>query len=321
MNTGTDIYHASASKVNKDGTVTTDVYIIKDGQWKNSATTTDGGKSYTYDDDVAGAGLKNELNNPDGAIHKNVDANINKAADSAGVTKDIKDNMVDGNGNTANDADDGADDGGDNDAPTEPKKPGSDPQQRLDYGREAPLRYPVDLAQESQDFLKIMMVEYQPRGLNFQGGLGIPSRPNLSVTQKADSQTVGDRNILKSIYLPIPNGVQDSNGVDWDADRIDVVRYRTDLVGKLIQGGDVAGTAGAADAVTDNTDAVKEAASAKITESITGVNKLARETGAVLNNNLELLFKGHNFATLVLPSICLLEVQQKVRLLCKLLEP
>ena len=45
---------------------------------KKLRTTTDGGKSYTYDDDVAGAGLKNELNNPDGAIHKNVDANINK---------------------------------------------------------------------------------------------------------------------------------------------------------------------------------------------------------------------------------------------------
>ena len=85
-----------------------------------------------------------------------------------------------------------------------------------------------------------MMVEYQPRGLNFQGGLGIPSRPNLSGTQKAELSTVGDRNILKSIYLPIPNGVQDSNGVDWDADRIDVVRtLGTDLVGKLIQGGDV----------------------------------------------------------------------------------
>ena len=294
MNTGTDIYHASASKVNKDGTVTTDVYIIKDGQWKKAATTTDGGKSYTYDDDVAGAGLKNELNNPDGAIHKNVDANINKAADSAGVPKDIKDNMVDGNGNTANDADDGADDGGgDADTPTAPAKPGSDPQQRLSYDQK--LKYPIDLGEDgNQDFLKIMMVEYQPRGLNFQGGLGIPSRANLSTTQTADSKTVGDRNILSSIFLPIPNGIQDSNGVDWDADRIDVVQaLGTDLVGKLIQGGDVAGTAGAAaDAVEENTDGVKEAAAAKITESITGVNKLARETGAVLNNNLELLFKG-----------------------------
>ena len=292
VNTGTDIYHASASKVNTDGTVTTDVYIIKNGSWQKAATTTDGGKSYTYDDDAAGAGLKNELNNPDGAIHKNVDANINKAADNAGVTKDIKDNMVDGNGNTANDADDGADDGGDNDAPTAPAKPGSDPQQRLDYGRGEPLRYPVDLATTTQDFMKIMMVEYQPRGLNFQGGLGIPSRGNLE-TILSDT-TAGGRNILKNIYLPIPNGIQDSNGVDWDADRIDVVQaLGTDLVGELIQGGDVAGTAGAAaDAVEKNADGVKEAAAAKITESITGVNKLARETGAVLNNNLELLFKG-----------------------------
>ena len=231
--------------------------------------------------------------------------------------------MVDGNGNTANDADDGADDGGDNDAPTEPKKPGSDPQQRLDYGREA-LRYPVDLAQENQDFLKIMMVEYQPRGLNFQGGLGIPSRPNLSVTQKADMQTVGDRNILKSIYLPIPNGVQDSNGVDWDADRIDVVGAAGNRSGWKINSRwrCCRNRWSNADAVTDNTDAVKEAASAKITESITGVNKLAREEGAVLNNNLELLFKGPQLRDFSFTfNMSAQKYSRRSRLLCKLLEP
>ena len=30
-------------------------------------------EKYIYDDDVADSGLKNELNNPDGAIRKNVD--------------------------------------------------------------------------------------------------------------------------------------------------------------------------------------------------------------------------------------------------------
>ena len=35
VNTGTDIYHSSASKINPDGSVTTDVYIIKDGSWQN----------------------------------------------------------------------------------------------------------------------------------------------------------------------------------------------------------------------------------------------------------------------------------------------
>ena len=191
VNTGTDIYHSSASKVNPDGTVTTDVYIIKDGQWKKVlSTTTDGGKSYTYDDDVAGAGLKNELNNPDGAIHKNVDANINKAADNAGVTKDIKDNMVDGNGNTADDADDASKDGeGDADTPTQPKRTLTDVQQRLSYDQK--LKYPIDLGENgNQDFLKIMMVEYEPRGLAFQGGgLGIASRDNL-VTQTAKNDRI-----------------------------------------------------------------------------------------------------------------------------------
>ena len=85
-NPGTGIYHASETKINSDGTATTDVYIIKDNKWQKAATTTDGGKTYTYDDNVAGAGLKKELSDPNGAIHKNVDAGINKAADKTPLT-------------------------------------------------------------------------------------------------------------------------------------------------------------------------------------------------------------------------------------------
>ena len=61
INPGTGIYHASASKLNPDGTTTTDVYIIKDNKWQKAATSNDGGKTYTFDDDVAGAGLKKNL--------------------------------------------------------------------------------------------------------------------------------------------------------------------------------------------------------------------------------------------------------------------
>ena len=66
---GTGIYHSSATKLNSDGSSTTDVYIIKDNEWQKAATTTDGGKTYTFDDDVAGAGFKNELSDPEGGIH------------------------------------------------------------------------------------------------------------------------------------------------------------------------------------------------------------------------------------------------------------
>ena len=98
---GTGVYHSSATKINSDGTSSTDVYIIKDNKWQKAATTNDGGKSYTYDDDVAGAGLKNELNNPQGGIHKNIDAGVNKAADKAGVPPVTKKKLLDSNKNKA----------------------------------------------------------------------------------------------------------------------------------------------------------------------------------------------------------------------------
>ena len=101
VNTGTPIYHSSATKINPDGTSTTDVYIIKDNKWQKAATTTDGGKTYTYDDNVAGAGLKKELSDPNGAIHKNVDAGVNKAADKAGVPPTTKSKLLDSKKNNA----------------------------------------------------------------------------------------------------------------------------------------------------------------------------------------------------------------------------
>jgi hypothetical protein len=108
VNTGTDIYHASATKLNPDGSSTTDVYIIKDGSWQKAATTNDGGKTYTYDDNVAGAGLQKELSDPQGAIHKNVDANINKAAEREGLSQTDKNKLLDTNPNKADATEDGS---------------------------------------------------------------------------------------------------------------------------------------------------------------------------------------------------------------------
>ena len=165
---------------------------------------------------------KKDLANPDSKLRKEIrhqtesvkqdliDNNID------GVTSDTVDKAGGGSGNTENNSDDNAG-GGDADTPTAPAKPGSDVQQRLEY--EQVLRYPIDISTETQDFLKIMMVEYEPRGLTpGGGGLGIPSRGNLELTLSDD--TAGGRDILSNIYLPIPNGIADSNGVDWGTDEI-----------------------------------------------------------------------------------------------------
>ena len=139
------------------------------------------------------------------------------------------------------------------------------------------------------------MVEYQPRGLNFQaGGLGIAPRGNLDSALSPDATSVGGRNILSNIFLPIPGGINDSNNVGWGDDKLDPVKLAmTKVAGSFIMGKGVRDQVSQiSGGVQNNSEEVKEAAGAKITEGITGVNKLAREQGAVLNNNLELLFSG-----------------------------
>ena len=288
VNTGTDIYHASATKLNTDGTSTTDVYIIKDGKWQKAATSNDGGATYTYDDDVAGAGLKKELSDPQGAIHKNVDANINKAADKAGLPKTEKDKLLDTNPNTENNAPTG-----DNPAPNAPATAPLkiDANERTDYAQA--LTYPEDLNQTRQDYLKIMMVKYEPRGLDFQpGGLGIAPRGNLESVQS--ESTVGGREILSNIFLPIPGGIADQNNVGWAKKEIDPVKVAAAaLVGDMIGGGDLRDTLSQiSGGVQQNKEGVKEAVVGGLTKSITGVDALSREQGVVLNNNVELLFSG-----------------------------
>ena len=250
----------------------------------------------TIEDEVlstATAEEKKDLGNPDSKLRKEIRHQTDSVKEDIvennvdGVTSDTVDKAGGRSGNTENNSDDNAG-GGDADTPTEGAKL-KDVQQRTDY---EDMRYPLDLSEETQDFLKIMMVEYEPRGLTVSGGsAGIPPRGNLESIQRAGE---GSRNILSNIYLPIPNGIQDNNTVNWGKDEIDPLKTAAaDIIGKMIEGGDVGGAAtGVKDAVQENQEGVKATIGSKITESITGVNKLAREQGAVLNNNLELLFKG-----------------------------
>ena len=294
VNTGTDIYHSSASKINPDGSVTTDVYIIKDGSWQKAATTNDGGKTYTYDDNVAGAGLKKELSDPQGAIHKNVDANINKAAEKAGLSQTDKDKLLDTNPNKADATENGSADTQQSPVPSTSDK-GYKSDARTDYQKE--LKYPSTLGdpkQQDQDFLKIQMVKYEPRGLNFQQSGGIPSRPGLSATGESP------RDILSAIFLPIPSGIQDDNRVGWNKDEADPVKLAmADFANQTITGGVEGAKAslGNISATLKNNKGIKDAVSAQLTKNLTGVNVLGRKEGAVINSNIELLFSGPELRT------------------------
>ena len=284
----TKIYHASTTTLRTDGPPVTDVYIIKDGSWQKAASTTDGGKTYTFDDDVAGAALKQDLSSPQAAIHKNVDANINKAADKAGVPKETKDTLLDTNPNKA-----GNNEGetGDTQPVTDTSPlvsrdiPGAD-NTRNSFGN---YIYPLDLGKTKQDVIKFTMLEYVPKDFNQSGQFGFSGRA------KPGSD---GRNSIGTVILPIPGGIQDNNSVSWAGQNMNALE--AGLANVALQTIE-RGVEGAGDATKQVLDALKagggEAKTALANAFAgmatgTGAQLLTRTTGAVINPNLELLFSG-----------------------------
>ena len=282
---GTGIYHASATKLHSDGSATTDVYIIKDNKWQKAATSTDGGKTYTFDDNVAGAGLKNDLSNPNGALHKNVDAGINKAADKAGMPPTEKKKLLESNKNAEendNDAEDSSKPIAANTGPVTTAAAGT----RNSFGDQM---FPSDLAETGMDVIKFTMLEFKPRKIGAgPGGFG-----------KIQQREKGRKGI-GTVMLPVPGGITDQNNADWGDGRINPLQAAgLDVAGAALARGLEAGTAAAVKQFTDlggeNATASKNLLKGVFAAGAVGLDPnevLARTQGAVINPNLELLFKG-----------------------------
>ena len=145
------------------------------------------------------------------------------------------------------------------------------------------LHYPEKLRYSKQDVLKIEMLKYEPRPLESSSLSGFGSR---SATSKR---------VIGSVYLPIPAGISDSNGVSWSEDRMTPLQAAgVDLGKAFITGGGkaAAGVAGEkTGAVTSNVKTVQSFIMNKILESATGTeNLLSRTMGVIENPNMELLF-------------------------------
>ena len=285
LDSGTGIYHASATKLHPNGSATTDVYIIKDNKWQKAATSTDGGKTYTFNDDVAGAGLKNELSDPNGAIHKNVDAGINNAADRAGMPPTEKKKLLESNKNAEendNDAEDSSKPIAANTGPVTTAAAGT----RNSFGDQM---FPSDLAETGMDVIKFTMLEFKPRKIGAgPGGFG-----------KIQQREKGRKGI-GTVMLPVPGGITDQNNADWGDGRINPLQAAgLDVAGAALARGLEAGTAAAVKQFTDlggeNATASKNLLKGVFAAGAVGLDPnevLARTQGAVINPNLELLFKG-----------------------------
>ena len=142
------------------------------------------------------------------------------------------------------------------------------------------LCYPVSMRRGLQDNLKIDVIKFNPKTM--KGGTSL-DRPK--------GATIG------SVILPIPASVQDGNKTNWGSGSMTAIDMaKANIVKSAL--GENGGEAAAAELTSAMNQAQKDAMSEDalknfFTEQLTGTTDLlSRTTGAVLNPNMELLFKG-----------------------------
>ena len=149
------------------------------------------------------------------------------------------------------------------------------------------LKFPLTIGSTNMDVIKFSMLEFSPR----------------KVVKKGTASALGgrgeNRNAIGTVVLPIPGAITDQNNADWGDGRINPLQ----LVGLEVAGqalsqgfGAAGGTAkNALEGLAASSSQAKEALKGIISASAVGISAdevLARTQGAVVNPNLELLFKG-----------------------------
>jgi len=151
------------------------------------------------------------------------------------------------------------------------------------------LKYPETLDAGKQDVIKFSMLKYSPKA--FQ-----TTKDNLGGF--ADRPSIGkDRNAIGVVTLPIPNGISDSNTLNWGDSTMNAAEAAAaNLALSGIKGGgqgltDAAGKIG--EGLTQNSGEVASgmpALFAGLAVNGNAASILQRTEGAVINPNLELLF-------------------------------
>jgi len=143
------------------------------------------------------------------------------------------------------------------------------------------FQYPKDIAND-QDIIKFNMLEYSPRKID---GIGF-----------GDRRDIKEETILGSVILPVSSRINDTNSCDWGQKSLNAAQI---ALGGSALGLINEGAKGFGGALTDisrdiqnDVKAVKGAVGFAFAEAAvgTGGQLLTRQTGAIINPNIELLF-------------------------------
>lgn len=153
---------------------------------------------------------------------------------------------------------------------------------RQSYGN---YKYPINANFALQDCIKFSMYRYKPKKVELTSDLA-----TFSGSNKGSS--------MGTATLPIQPTISDSNAVSWGENTMDAISAAGSAIAlSAIKGGaeEVSTSAETAvKGVKDYKGDIQKAIAASFAGATTGANQgfLTRATGAVLNNNLELLFQG-----------------------------
>ena len=170
-------------------------------------------------------------------------------------------------------------------------------------------RYPLSAKGTDSDYLQIEVFEYTPNPNTGTGNIiknkftpGADSTFNLP---SAEERLESVKRIVHTLILPVPQSIQDSNGVRWGSDELNPL-----AAAGLNFAGDITTANSATDLIDDATSALKNITNigaegrnlanlyfgSRVVNALGGntsfTGLISRTTGNVLNPNLELLFNG-----------------------------
>jgi hypothetical protein len=152
--------------------------------------------------------------------------------------------------------------------------------------------YPTGLRKTKQDVIKFTMLEYKPSGVGAIQPAGKSNRGSLA------GGIPEGRIIAGTVVLPIPNGISDTNSVDWGSDSMNAIQAAAaaaamnTITGGFGKGMESAGESIKSFATEEVTKTGVGALFAGAAMSGEGAKILSRASGSVINPNLELLFNG-----------------------------
>jgi hypothetical protein len=246
---------------------------------------------------VANSNLQKELNNSDSTLNKvtnkGIEDELGKRAD---VLPTDVDKVTGGNQNGADpwEAEDNGLEGRPLNTETKPldqiprsqggTKTKAAAGTRNSFGDQV---FPSDLAETGMDVIKFTMLEFKPRKVAAQGGFG--------KVQKREKGRKG----IGTVMLPVPGGITDQNNADWGDGRMNPLQAAgLEVASQTITSGLEAGMRSAGAQISGlggSKEAAKSTLKGLFSAAAVGLDPnevLARTQGAVINPNLELLFKG-----------------------------